>query len=91
MNNVHEKSIENGQICNQMMMRERLERFGEVWIIDEADGFRLDFVKKIQGGFSRTTPNMGAVLQKRTNLRLVYSQQLRRREKLRTQKRKPSF
>ena len=40
-------SIENGKICNQTTMRERLERFGEVWIIDETDGFRLDFVKQM--------------------------------------------
>ena len=41
------KSIEHGQICNQTTMREGLERFGEVWIIDEMDGFGLDFAKKI--------------------------------------------
>ena len=41
------KSIENGEICNQTTMRERLERFGEVWIIDETGGFGLDFVKKM--------------------------------------------
>ena len=40
------KSIENGQICNQTTMRERLERFGETRIIYEKDGSGLDFVKK---------------------------------------------
>ena len=40
-------SIENGQICNQTTMRERLERFGEAWIIYEMNGFGLDFVKKM--------------------------------------------
>ena len=40
-------SIEHGQICNQTTMRDRLERFGEAWIIYETDGFGLDFVKKM--------------------------------------------
>ena len=39
--------IENGQICIQTTMRERLERFGESRIIYETDGFGLDFVNKI--------------------------------------------
>ena len=30
------------------MMRKRLERFSENWIVDETGGFRLDFVKKTQ-------------------------------------------
>ena len=30
-----------------MMMRERLERFGDVWVIVEMGGFELDFVKKM--------------------------------------------
>ena len=62
-------SIENGQICNQTTMRERLETFGETWIIYETNGFGLDFVKKMQRRSGSTTPNMGAVLQRRTNLR----------------------
>ena len=41
------KSIDNGQICNQTTLRERLERFGETWIIYETNGFGLDFVKKM--------------------------------------------
>ena len=40
-------SIENGQICYQTMMRERLERFGEARIIYETDSFGLNFVKKM--------------------------------------------
>ena len=32
-------SIENGQICKQTTMRERLQRFGETWIIYETNGF----------------------------------------------------
>ena len=40
-------SIENGQIRNQTTMRERLERFGEAWIIYETNGFGLDFFKKM--------------------------------------------
>ena len=39
--------IGNGKICNQTTMRERLERSGEVWSIDETDDFGLDFVKKM--------------------------------------------
>ena len=53
-------------------MRGRLERFGEVW---------TGLVKRMYRRFGSTTPNMGTVLQRRTNLRFVYSQQLRRREK----------
>ena len=41
------KWIENGQICYQTMMRERLERFGETRFIYETDGFGLDIVKKM--------------------------------------------
>ena len=74
------KSIETGQTCYQTTMRERLERFGETRIIYETDGFGLDFVKKIQRRSGSTIPKMGAVLQRRTNLEFVYSQQLRRRE-----------
>ena len=36
-------SVENGKICNQMMMGERLERIGEVWIVDQ-----MDFIKKME-------------------------------------------
>ena len=39
-------SVENGKICNQTTMGERLERIGEVWIVDETACFRLDFIEK---------------------------------------------
>ena len=32
-----------------MIMRKRLERFGEVRIIDEMNGLELDFVDKTEG------------------------------------------
>ena len=34
-------------------MGKRLERFGEVRIIDETNGFGLDFVEKIEGILER--------------------------------------
>ena len=43
-------------------MGKRLERFGEVRIIDETNGFGLDFVEKTESRFSSTTPDVGAVL-----------------------------
>ena len=66
-------SIENGKICNQTTMGERLERIGEVWIVDEADSSRLDFIEKIERRFRSTAPDMGAVLQRRSNLGFVHS------------------
>ena len=54
------------------------ERFGEVWIIDEMDGFGLDLVEKMERRFSSNTPNIAEVFQRRTNLGFEYSQQLRR-------------
>ena len=41
-------SVENGKICNQNTMGERLGRIGEVWIVDETGCFRLDFIKKME-------------------------------------------
>ena len=35
-----------GKISNKTMMRKMLERFDEVGIVDETNGFGLDFVKK---------------------------------------------
>ena len=55
-------SIKNGEICNQTTMRKKLVRFGEVWIVDETDGFGLDIVEKTERGFRSTTPDKGAVL-----------------------------
>ena len=38
------------------------ERFGEIRIIDETNGFGLDFVKKTESRFWSTTLDVGAVL-----------------------------
>ena len=43
-------------------MGKRLERFGEVRIVDETNGLGLDFVKKAESGFWSTTLDVGAVL-----------------------------
>ena len=66
-------SVKNGKICNKTTMRERMERIGEVWIVNETDCFRLDFIEKMERRFRSTTPDMGAVLNRRSNLRFVYS------------------
>ena len=55
-------SVENGKICNQTMMGERLEIIGEVCIVDEMDCFRFDFIMKMERRFRGTTPDLGAVL-----------------------------
>ena len=44
------------------MMGKRLGQFGEVRIIDETNGFGLEFVKKTESRFWSTTPDVGAVL-----------------------------
>ena len=44
------------------MAGKRLETFGEVRIIDETNGFGLDFVKKTESGFWSTILDMGKVL-----------------------------
>ena len=46
------------------MMGKRSERFGEVLIVDEMNGFGLDFVKKTESRFWSTTLDMGAALQR---------------------------
>ena len=66
-------SVENGKSCNQTTMGERLEKIGEVWIVDETDYFRLDFIEKMDRRIRNTTPDMRAVLKRRSNLRFVYS------------------
>ena len=66
-------SVENGKICSQTMMGKRLERIGEVWIVNEMDCFRLDFIEKIERRFGITTPDLGAVLKRRSNLRFIDS------------------
>ena len=43
-------------------MRKRLERFGEVGIVDEMNGFRLNCVKKTESGFGSAMPDVRAVL-----------------------------
>ena len=43
-------------------MGKTLERFGEVRITDEANGFGLDFVEKTENRFWSTTPEVGAAL-----------------------------
>ena len=65
--------IENGKINNQTTIGESLERIGEVWIVDETDCFRLDFIEKMERRFRSNTPAIGAVLKRRSNLRFVSS------------------
>ena len=43
-------------------MGKRLERFGEVTIVDKTNGVRLDFVKKTESRFWSTTTDVGAVI-----------------------------
>ena len=54
-------------------MGKRLERFGEVRLVDETNSFGLDFVKKTENGYKSTSPDVGAVLERRTDLGLAYS------------------
>ena len=54
-------------------MGKRLESFGGVRIIDETNGFGLDSAKKTESGYWSTTPEVGAVLQRRTDLRPAYN------------------
>ena len=55
-------SIKDGKISNKMTMGKRLERFDGVRIVDETNGFGLDFVEKAESRFWSTTPDVGAVL-----------------------------
>ena len=43
-------------------MGKRLQQFGEVRIIDETNGFGLDFVEKTESRFWGTNPDVGAGL-----------------------------
>ena len=52
-------------------MGKRLEKFGEVRIVDK-NGFKLNFVEKTESRFWSTTPDVGASLQRRTDLGLAY-------------------
>ena len=63
--------VENRKICYQTAMGEGLERNGGVWIFDEMDCFRLDFIEKMERRFRITTPDMVAVLKGRSNLETV--------------------
>ena len=38
-------------------MRKRLEGFGEVDIVDETNGFELDFVEMTESGFRSNNPD----------------------------------
>ena len=66
-------AVEHGKICSKTTMEEKLLRISEVWIVDETDNFRLDSGEKMERKFRSTTPDMRAVLQRRTNLGFVYS------------------
>ena len=59
--------------ANRRRMGERLKSTGEVWIVDENDWFRLDFIMKMERRFRSTAPDMGAVLKRNSSLRFVYS------------------
>ena len=63
-------SVENEKICNQTTFG--LARIGEVWILDETDCFRLDFIERMERGFRSTVPDKGAALKRRSNLRFLY-------------------
>ena len=56
-----EVSIKDGEICHQTTVGKRLERVGEVWIVDETYDFGLDFVEEKERGFRSTTTDMVAV------------------------------
>ena len=49
-------------------MGERLERINEVGIVIEMDCFRVDFITKMERRVRSPTPDMGAVLKRRSNL-----------------------
>ena len=44
-------------------MGKRLDRFGEVRMVDETNGFGQNFVKKTESGFWSTAPDVGVVRQ----------------------------
>ena len=58
-------------------MGQRLERFGEVRIIDEMNGFGLDVFKKTESGFWSAIPDMGAAVKQshllKINIKLFLS------------------
>ena len=42
------------------MTRKRLERFDDVGIVDETNGFGLDFAEKAEGGLRSAIPRRGS-------------------------------
>ena len=52
-------------------MGKRLDRYCEFGIVDKTAGFGLDFVKKKFNRPWSNTLDMGAILERRTNLRIV--------------------
>ena len=52
-------------------MGKRLERFRSVGILDEMNGFGLDFIEKTESGFRSTTPDTRTVLKERRNTSLM--------------------
>jgi len=54
-------------------MGERLERIGDVWIVDEMDCFSLELIEKMESRFRSTTPDKGTVPKRMSYLRFVYS------------------
>ena len=66
-------SVKDRKISKSTAMGRKLEIFGEVRIIDETNGFGLEFFKKTKSGFWSATQDAGAVLLRRTDLGLVYS------------------
>ena len=54
-------AVKDGKIRNQVMMRNRHDRFDEVIIVDETDGYGLDDVEKAKKGCKSTTSNMGII------------------------------
>ena len=58
-------SVENGKICNQTTTGERMERIGEVWIVDERDCLRVDFIEKMEGRFREHHPRYGSSTQEK--------------------------
>ena len=52
-------------------MGKRLERFGDVRIVGEANCVGLDFVEKTESRFWSTIPDVGAVLLRRKDMKFT--------------------
>ena len=72
-------------------MGKRLERFGEVRIIDETNGFGLDFVEKTESRFWSTTLDVGAVSKEGRIWDLYIDRRWEDEKNPRALARKPSF